>query len=93
MHRGIRPVSAPRSPAEAAQLLAEIRPQRHTGQSRIVTAPDARNALDPGSMPTTPTLHLLRGLTTLSGPTPARQLRALREPPIDTDATIAQPTG
>jgi hypothetical protein len=34
--------------AEAAQLLAEIRRQRHTGQSRIVAALDARGALDPG---------------------------------------------
>jgi TetR/AcrR family transcriptional regulator, regulator of autoinduction and epiphytic fitness len=33
--------------AEAAELLAEIRRQRHTGQSRIATALDARNALDP----------------------------------------------
>jgi AcrR family transcriptional regulator len=34
--------------AEAAGLLAEIRRQRHTGQSRIVTALQARDALDPG---------------------------------------------
>jgi AcrR family transcriptional regulator len=34
--------------AEAAELLAEIRRQRHTGQSRIVTALQARGALDPG---------------------------------------------
>jgi AcrR family transcriptional regulator len=34
--------------AEAAELLAEIRRQRHTGQSRIVTALDATGALDPG---------------------------------------------
>jgi len=34
--------------AEAAELLAEIRRQRHTGQSRIVAALDARSALDPG---------------------------------------------
>jgi TetR/AcrR family transcriptional regulator, regulator of autoinduction and epiphytic fitness len=34
--------------AEAAELLAEIRRQRHTGQSRIVTALKARGALDPG---------------------------------------------
>jgi TetR/AcrR family transcriptional regulator, regulator of autoinduction and epiphytic fitness len=34
--------------AEAAGLLAEIRRQRHTGQSRIVTALDATGALDPG---------------------------------------------
>jgi AcrR family transcriptional regulator len=33
--------------AEAADLLAEIRRQRHTGQSRIVAALDARSALDP----------------------------------------------
>jgi len=33
--------------AEAAGLLAEIRRQRHTGQSRIVTALDATGALDP----------------------------------------------
>jgi AcrR family transcriptional regulator len=33
--------------AEAAELLAEIRRQRLTGQSRIVTALDARGALDP----------------------------------------------
>jgi AcrR family transcriptional regulator len=33
--------------AEAAELLAEIRRQRHVGQSRIVAALDARNALDP----------------------------------------------
>ena len=33
---------------DAAQLLAEIRRQRHTGQSRIVAALSARNALDPG---------------------------------------------
>ena len=33
---------------DAAQLLAEIRRQRHTGQSRIVDALAARNALDPG---------------------------------------------
>jgi AcrR family transcriptional regulator len=32
---------------EAAELLAEIRRQRHTGQSRIVAALDARDALDP----------------------------------------------
>jgi len=32
---------------EAAGLLAEIRRQRHTGQSRIVTALEARGALDP----------------------------------------------
>jgi len=34
--------------ADAAELLAEIRRQRHTGQSRIVAALDARGALDPG---------------------------------------------
>jgi AcrR family transcriptional regulator len=33
---------------EAAGLLADIRRQRHTGQSRIVTALDATGALDPG---------------------------------------------
>jgi AcrR family transcriptional regulator len=33
---------------EAAELLAEIRRQRYTGQSRIVAALDARGALDPG---------------------------------------------
>jgi TetR/AcrR family transcriptional regulator, regulator of autoinduction and epiphytic fitness len=33
---------------EAAELLADIRRQRHTGQSRIVTALDATGALDPG---------------------------------------------
>lgn len=34
--------------ADAADLLAEIRRQRHTGQSRIAAALDARDALDPG---------------------------------------------
>jgi AcrR family transcriptional regulator len=34
--------------ADAAELLAEIRRQRHVGQSRIVAALDARGALDPG---------------------------------------------
>ena len=34
---------------EMAELLAEIRRQRHTGQSRIVAALDARGALDPGA--------------------------------------------
>jgi hypothetical protein len=34
--------------ADAAGLLAEIRRQRHTGQSRIVVALDAAGALDPG---------------------------------------------
>jgi hypothetical protein len=33
--------------AEAAELLTEIRRQRHTGQSRIVAALDAIGALDP----------------------------------------------
>jgi AcrR family transcriptional regulator len=33
---------------DAAELLAEIRRQRHTGQSRIVAALDTRGALDPG---------------------------------------------
>jgi AcrR family transcriptional regulator len=33
--------------AEAAELLAEIRRQRYTGQSRIVAALEARGALDP----------------------------------------------
>jgi TetR/AcrR family transcriptional regulator, regulator of autoinduction and epiphytic fitness len=33
--------------AEARALLAEIRDQRHTGQSRIVAALDRRDALDP----------------------------------------------
>jgi AcrR family transcriptional regulator len=33
---------------DAAGLLAEIRRQRHTGQSRIVAALQARGALDPG---------------------------------------------
>ena len=33
---------------EAAELQAEIRRQRYTGQSRIVAALDARGALDPG---------------------------------------------
>jgi TetR/AcrR family transcriptional regulator, regulator of autoinduction and epiphytic fitness len=33
---------------DAAQLLEEIRRQRHTGQSRIVAALSARDALDPG---------------------------------------------
>src|SRR6516162_7834592 len=33
---------------EAAELLAEIRRQRYTGQSRIVAALDALGALDPG---------------------------------------------
>jgi AcrR family transcriptional regulator len=32
---------------EIAELQSEIRRQRHTGQSRIVAAIDARNALDP----------------------------------------------
>jgi AcrR family transcriptional regulator len=34
--------------SDAAGLLAEIRRQRHTGQSRIVAALAARGALDPG---------------------------------------------
>jgi AcrR family transcriptional regulator len=34
--------------AGAAELLAEIRRQRHTGQSRIIAALAARDALDPG---------------------------------------------
>jgi TetR/AcrR family transcriptional regulator, regulator of autoinduction and epiphytic fitness len=34
--------------ADAAELLAEIRRQRHTGQSRIVAALAATGALDPG---------------------------------------------
>jgi len=33
---------------DAAQLMEEIRRQRHTGQSRIVAALSARDALDPG---------------------------------------------
>jgi AcrR family transcriptional regulator len=33
---------------DAAELLAQIRRQRHTGQSRIVAALQARGALDPG---------------------------------------------
>ncbi len=33
---------------DAAELLAEIRRQRHTGQSRIAAALQARGALDPG---------------------------------------------
>ena len=33
---------------DAAELLTEIRRQRHTGQSRIVAALKARDALDPG---------------------------------------------
>ena len=33
---------------DAAQLLEEIRRQRHTGQSRIITALSALGALDPG---------------------------------------------
>ena len=33
---------------DAAELLTEIRRQRHTGQSRIVAALEARGALDPG---------------------------------------------
>ena len=33
---------------DAAELLAKTRQQRHTGQSRIVAALDARGALDPG---------------------------------------------
>ena len=37
--------------AEAADLLAEIRRQRHTGQSRIVAALMERGALDPGLEP------------------------------------------
>ena len=36
---------------EAADLLAEIRRQRHTGQSRIVAALAERDALDPGLDP------------------------------------------
>lgn len=38
--------------AEAAELLAEIRRQRHTGQSRIVAALIDRQALDPKLDPT-----------------------------------------
>jgi AcrR family transcriptional regulator len=34
--------------ADAAELLAEIRRQRHTGQSRIVAALNAAGAIDPG---------------------------------------------
>lgn len=41
-------VTAAQVDADAAELLAEIRRQRHTGQSRIVTALDASGALDPG---------------------------------------------
>jgi AcrR family transcriptional regulator len=41
-------VTAAQVDADAAGLLAEIRRQRHTGQSRIVAALDARGALDPG---------------------------------------------
>jgi TetR/AcrR family transcriptional regulator, regulator of autoinduction and epiphytic fitness len=37
--------------ADAAGLLAEIRRQRHTGQSRIVAALKARDALDPALGP------------------------------------------
>ena len=42
------PTAAARCGPDAAGLLAEIRRQRHTGQSRIVAALDARGALDPG---------------------------------------------
>jgi AcrR family transcriptional regulator len=37
--------------AEAGELMAEIRRQRHTGQSRIVTALVERGALDPSLVP------------------------------------------
>ena len=40
--------SAAQVDPEAAELLAEIRRQRYTGQSRIVAALEARGALDPG---------------------------------------------
>ena len=39
--------TAAQTDAEAAELLAEIRRQRHTGQSRIVSALVDRGALDP----------------------------------------------
>jgi AcrR family transcriptional regulator len=40
-------VTAAQVDADAAQLMAEIRRQRHTGQSRIVAALSERGALDP----------------------------------------------
>lgn len=43
--------SAAQVDPEAAELLAEIRRQRHTGQSRIVTALVERGALDPSLDP------------------------------------------
>jgi AcrR family transcriptional regulator len=43
--------SAAQVDAEAADLLAEIRRQRHTGQSRIVAALAARGTLDPSLEP------------------------------------------
>jgi AcrR family transcriptional regulator len=43
--------SAAQVDAEAADLLAEIRRQRHTGQSRIVAALVARGTLDPSLEP------------------------------------------
>lgn len=43
--------SAAQVDTEAAQLLDEIRGQRHTGQSRIVAALVERGALDPGIEP------------------------------------------
>ncbi len=43
--------SAAQVDAEAADLLAEIRRQRHTGQSRIVAALVERGALDPSLQP------------------------------------------
>jgi len=50
---GILHVLATAAPvdAEAAELLAEIRRQRHTGQARIVTALVEREALDPALDP------------------------------------------
>ena len=42
------PTADARVDPDAAGLLAEIRRQRHTGQSRTVAALDARGALDPG---------------------------------------------
>src|SRR5262249_48886598 len=43
--------SAAHVDAEAADLLTEIRRQRHTGQSRIIAALVERGALDPGLEP------------------------------------------
>ena len=75
------PTAAARAGADAAGLLAEIRRQRHTGQSRIVAAPDAPGRARPRPRQLRSRRHGLRPAVPGRAQDPHRRAGLDRRPP------------